>query len=48
MIQADSLEEFNRKHRRFVGRARVIDDAGEDIMRHELLLPLEELQSQSG
>lgn len=40
-IQADSPEDFNRKHRRFVERARVMDDTGEDIMRHELLPPPE-------
>lgn len=36
-LQADSLEEFNRKHRRFVEHAKVLDADGNDIMRHDLL-----------
>lgn len=36
-VQADSLEEFNRKHRIFVERAKIIDENGNDIMRHDLL-----------
>ncbi len=36
-VQADSLEEFNRKHRIVVENARVIDVKGNDIMRHDLL-----------
>lgn len=40
-IVADSLEEFNRKHRRFVEKARVLDAEGNDLMLHELLPDLE-------
>ncbi len=36
-FQADTLEEFNRKHREFVEQVRVIDVDGNDIMRHDLL-----------
>lgn len=36
-VQADTLEEFNRKHRLFVERARILDAEGNDIMRHDLL-----------
>lgn len=36
-IVADTLEEFNRKHRIVVERARIIDENGVDIMRHDLL-----------
>ncbi len=36
-LQADTLEDFNRKHRLFVERAAVIDENGKDIMRHDLL-----------
>ncbi len=36
-IVADSLEEFNRKHSIARERARIIDDQGNDIMRHDLL-----------
>ena len=36
-VQADSLEEFNRKHRIAVGTMKIIDAEGNDIMRHDLL-----------
>lgn len=36
-VQADSLEEFNRKHRIAVGTMKIIDTEGNDIMRHDLL-----------
>ena len=36
-VQADSLGEFNRKHRDFVHSVRVLDVDGRDIMRHDLL-----------
>ena len=36
-LQADTLEEFNRKHRIFVERAKIIDENGNDMMRHDLL-----------
>ena len=36
-FQADTLEEFNRKHREFVESVRVVDIEGNDIMRHDLL-----------
>lgn len=36
-IMADSLEEFNEKHRRIVDNLKVIDIEGNDIMRHDLL-----------
>ena len=36
-VQADSLEEFNRKHRTFVDNVKVMDANGNDIMRHDLL-----------
>ena len=36
-FQADTLEEFNRKHREFVAQAHIIDADGNDIMRHDLL-----------
>ncbi|MDE6764278.1 MAG: ATP-grasp domain-containing protein [Oscillospiraceae bacterium] len=41
-IQADTIEEFNRKHRDFVNSVRVLDTDGNDIMRHDLLPELEE------
>ncbi len=41
-IVADSLEEFNCKHRNVVERARIIDENGVDIMRHDLLPGLTE------
>lgn len=36
-VQADTLEEFNEKHRKVVATAKVIDTEGKDIMRHDLL-----------
>lgn len=36
-FQADSLEEFNRKHREFVENVRAVDYEGNDMMRHDLL-----------
>lgn len=36
-IVADSIEEFNRKHRLAVENVKVIDVNGNDIMRHDLL-----------
>lgn len=36
-IQADTLEEFNRKHREFVNSVKVLDIEGNDMMRHDLL-----------
>jgi len=36
-VQADSLEEFNRKHRIVVDSVKIIDVDGNDIMRHDLL-----------
>jgi len=40
-VQADSLEEFNRKHRIAVASVKVIDAEGNDIMRHDLLPDLQ-------
>lgn len=39
-IQADTLEELNRKHREFVNSVKVLDIDGNDIMRHDLLSEL--------
>ena len=36
-VQADSLEEFNRKHKIFVDRVKILNPENEDIMRHDLL-----------
>ncbi len=36
-VQADTLEEFNRKHRIAVESVKVLDTDGNDIMRHDLL-----------
>ncbi len=36
-VMADTLEEFNEKHRRVVAETRVLDENGVDIMRHDLL-----------
>ena len=36
-IQADTIEEFNQKHRTFVNAVKVLDTDGNDIMRHDLL-----------
>lgn len=41
-FQADTLKEFNRKHREFVEQVRVVDVDGNDIMRHDLLPDLED------
>lgn len=39
-FQADTIEEYNRKHREFVENVRAVDNNGTDIMRHDLLLEL--------
>lgn len=36
-FQADTLEDFNRKHQEFVESVKVVDIDGNDIMRHDLL-----------
>lgn len=36
-FQADTLEEFNQKHRKFVESVKVVGSDGSDIMRHDLL-----------
>lgn len=36
-VQADTIEEFNRIHEYIVNNVKVIDDNGNDIMRHDLL-----------
>lgn len=36
-FQADTIEEFNRKHQEFVENVRIVDIEGNDIMRHDLL-----------
>ncbi len=36
-VVADSLEEFNRKHRIVAQSVKIINDNGEDMMRHDLL-----------
>lgn len=36
-VTANTLEEFNEKHRRIVKNTRVLDENGADIMRHDLL-----------
>lgn len=36
-VQADTLEEFNRKHDAFVNNVKILDTEGNDIMRHDLL-----------
>lgn len=41
-VQADTLEDFNRKHRYAVEHLAVIDKEGNDIMRHDLLPELRE------
>lgn len=41
-ILADSLEELNRKQAAFVGAVRVIDEDGNDMMRHDLFPDLKE------
>ena len=40
-VTADTLEEFNEKHRRVVAETKVLDENGEDMMRHDLLPDLE-------
>lgn len=40
-FQADTLEDFNRKHREFVASVKVVDVDGIDIMRHDLLPDLQ-------
>ncbi|MDO5138481.1 MAG: ATP-grasp domain-containing protein [Oscillospiraceae bacterium] len=40
-FQADTLEDFNRRHREFVESVKVMDTNGCDIMRHDLLPDLE-------
>lgn len=40
-FQADTLEDFNRKHQAFVDAVKVMDIDGNDIMRHDLLPGLE-------
>ena len=41
-FQADTLEDFNKKHQEFVDSVKVVDVDGNDIMRHDLLPKLEE------
>lgn len=41
-VQADTLEEFNKKLRTAVDRMKVVDIDGNDIMRHDLLPDLEQ------
>ena len=36
-ITADTLEQFNEKHRYIVDHVKILDENGEDIMRHDLL-----------
>ena len=36
-VTADSLEEFNDKHRKIVDGVKILDPEGNDIMRHDLL-----------
>ena len=40
-FQADTLEDFNRKHQEFVDSVKIVDIDGNDIMRHDLLPGLE-------
>lgn len=40
-VVADSLEEFNQKHRAVVERTKIIDENGVDMMRHDLLPDLQ-------
>lgn len=40
-FQADTLEEFNKKHREFAESVKVLDADGNDIMRHDLLPDLQ-------
>lgn len=41
-FQADTIDEFNKKHREFVEQVKVVDINGNDIMRHDLLPDLSE------
>lgn len=41
-VMANTLEEFNRKHRIIVDAVKILDENGEDMMRHDLLPDLEE------
>lgn len=41
-VIANTLEEFNEKHRKAVANAKVLDVDGKDIMRHDLLPDLKE------
>ena len=36
-VVADTIEEFNQKHRKVVDSVKIIDSNGDDIMRHDLL-----------
>ncbi len=36
-VMADTIEQFNERHRRVVAETRVLDVSGEDMMRHDLL-----------
>lgn len=40
-IQADTIEDLNRKQREFADQVRVVDNNGNDIMRHDLLPALQ-------
>ena len=40
-IVAKGINEFNAKHRQFVTETKIINGDGDDIMRHDLLPPLE-------
>ena len=42
-ITANSLEEFNKKHRHIVNNTQILNEEGQDIMRHDLLPDLTEL-----
>ena len=42
-IVATCIEEFNKKEKRILDNVRVVNDKGEDIMRHDLLTDIEEL-----
>jgi carbamoylphosphate synthase large subunit len=40
-VQADTLEEFNQKHRQIVDSVKILNMQGEDMMRHDLLPDLQ-------
>ena len=40
-IQADTLDELQRKHERAVADLRVVDEDGNDMMRHDLLIAVD-------